>query len=54
MFGNINDEGHDIRISDALSNIKKNEVYVIDIAKLNDDMQSFVFGDAIRAIYNLI
>ena len=53
MFGNINDEGHDIRISDALSNIKKNEVYVIDIAKLNDDMQSFVFGDAIRAIYNL-
>lgn len=53
MFGNINDEGHDIRISDALSNIKKNEVHVIDIAKLNDDMQSFVFGDAIRAIYNL-
>ena len=32
---------------------KKNEVHVIDIAKLNDDMQGFVFGDAIRAIYNL-
>ena len=25
----------------------------IDIAKLNDDMQCFVFGDAIRAIYDL-
>lgn len=53
MFGNLNDESHDVRISEALSQIKKNEVHVIDIAKLNDDMQTFVFGDAIRAIYNL-
>lgn len=53
MFGNIKDEGHDIRIRDALRQIKKNEVHVIDIAKLNDDMQCFVFGDAVRAIYDL-
>ncbi len=52
IFSNIKDESHDIRISDAISHIKKNDVFVIDIAKLNDDMQCFVFGDAIRAIYN--
>ena len=44
---------NETRISDALKRIKKNEVHVIDIAKLNDDMQSFVFGDAVRAIYDL-
>lgn len=53
IFSNIRDEHHDIRISDALRSIQKNEVHVIDIAKLNDDMQCFVFGDAIRAIYDL-
>ena len=37
----------------ALPILRKNEVHVIDIAKLNDDMQCFVFGDAIRAIYDL-
>lgn len=52
IFSNIKDGSHDIRISDAISRIKKNDVFVIDIAKLNDDMQCFVFGDAIRAIYN--
>lgn len=34
-------------------NLKKDEVHVIDIAKLNEDMQGFVFGDAIRTIYDL-
>lgn len=53
IFSNITDESHDIRISDALKRIKKNEVHVIDIAKLNEDMQCFVFGDAIRALYDL-
>lgn len=52
IFSNIKNENHDIRISEAISHIKKNDVFVIDIAKLNDDMQCFVFGDAIRAIYN--
>ena len=51
IFDSIKDEDHDIRIHDALSNIKENEVHVIDIAKLNEDMQSFVFGDAIRTLY---
>lgn len=53
IFDSIRDYGREIRITDALTGIHKNEVHVIDIAKLNDDMQCFVFGDAVRAIYNL-
>ena len=53
IFSNIKDDDHDIRITDALKCIQKNEVHVIDIAKLNEDMQCFVFGDAIRALYDL-
>lgn len=53
MFDSIRDGHRETRISEALRHIQKNEVHVIDIAKLNDDMQCFVFGDAIRAIYDL-
>lgn len=41
------------RIGDALKHIKKNEVHVIDVAKLSEDKQAFVFGDAVRTIYDL-
>lgn len=41
------------RLADELKRIKKNEVRVVDIAKLPEDKQAFVFGDAIRTIYNL-
>lgn len=41
------------RIAEALKHIKKNEVHVIDIAKLSEDKQAYVFGDAVRAIYDL-
>lgn len=46
------DEG-ETRIGDAIKYIKKNEVHVIDIAKLSEDKQAYVFGDAIRTIYDL-
>ena len=41
------------RLADALKHISKNEVCVIDVAKLPEDKQAFVFGDAVRTIYNL-
>ncbi len=41
------------RLADELKNISCNDVHVIDIAKLPEDKQAFVFGDAIRTIYNL-
>ena len=46
-------EDDEIRLGDALRYIKKNEVHVIDIAKLSEDMQAFVFGDVVRTIYDL-
>ena len=49
----IREEDGETRIGDALKYIKKNEVHVIDIAKLSEDKQAYVFGDAIRTIYNL-
>lgn len=49
----IRDEKRETRIGDALKSIKKNEVHVIDIAKLSEDKQAYVFGDAIRTIYDL-
>ena len=52
LFDNVNEEEHDVRIADKIKDIKANDVYVIDIAKLNSDMQSFVFGDTIQEIMN--
>ena len=41
------------RLADELKQIRKNDVRVIDIAKLPEDKQAFVFGDVVRTIYNL-
>lgn len=48
----VEDKG-ETRIGDAIKYIKKNQVHVIDIAKLSEDKQAFVFGDAVRTIYDL-
>jgi len=54
MFANRPDPSkHECRLADALKHISKNEVCVIDVAKLPEDKQAFVFGDAVRTIYNL-
>lgn len=49
----IREKDGETRIGDALKYIKKNEVHVIDIAKLSEDKQAYVFGDAIRTVYDL-
>lgn len=49
----LHEEDGETRIGDALKYIKKNEVHVIDVAKLSEDKQAYVFGDAIRTIYDL-
>ena len=45
--------GNGVRLRDKIANIKKNDVMVIDIAKLDEESQGFVFGDVMRAVYNL-
>ncbi|MBU2579333.1 ATP-binding protein [Patescibacteria group bacterium] len=46
-------EKSETRLRESIKNIQKNDVHVIDIAKLDQDTQAFVFGDVIRAIYDL-
>ena len=45
---------NETRLRDHISNnLNKNDVFVIDIARLSEDMQAFVFGDVVRTIYDL-
>jgi len=54
MFANrVENNKAECRLGEALKSIKENDVYVIDIAKLPEDKQAFVFGDAMRTLYNL-
>ncbi|AET67999.1 hypothetical protein Desor_2425 [Desulfosporosinus orientis DSM 765] len=54
MFANrVVPEKNECRLADELKKISKNDVVVIDVAKLPEDKQAFVFGDAVRTIYNL-
>jgi len=40
-------------LSERLREIEGGHTYVVDIAKLNDTEQSFIFGDIVRTIYEL-
>jgi hypothetical protein len=53
MFATALRGEHQCRLEDALKEIKSNDVHVIDIAKLSEDKQAFVFGSAVEAISNL-
>ena len=48
-----NQWGTGVRLRDEIANINKNDVLVIDVAKLDEESQGFVFGDVMRAVYNL-
>ncbi len=54
IFANrvANEEG-ETRLQDAIKNIRKNDAFVIDIAKLDESMQNFVFGDVIKSVHDL-
>src|SRR5690606_15005382 len=40
-------EKNEVRLRDSIREIQKNSVHVIDIARLDQDTQAFVFGDVI-------
>lgn len=48
-----NQLGNGVRLRDEVANINKNDVMVIDVAKMDEESQGFVFGDVMRAVYNL-
>ena len=46
--------GKDVDLTDVINNnLRPNQVMVIDIARLDENSQSFVFGSVARAIYDL-
>lgn len=54
MFANRTEESKgECRLADAVKDITANDIMVIDVAKLSEDKQAFVFGDTLRTIYNL-
>lgn len=46
-------ENNEVRLQEAIKGMQKNDVFVVDIAKLDEETQGFVFGDVMRAIYDL-
>ena len=48
-----NQLGKSVRLRDQVEQISKNDVMVIDVAKMDEESQGFVFGDVMRAVYNL-
>lgn len=54
IFANrVSEQNREVRLEEVIRDINKNEVKVIDIAKLDENMQGFVFGNIMKAIYNL-
>lgn len=54
MFNDNVEQGKgEVRIDEAIKNIKNNDVYVVDIAKQDENMQSFVFGSVMQAVTKL-
>jgi DNA helicase HerA-like ATPase len=49
----INKAKKETRLEDAIKGIQKNDMLVVDIAKLDEETQGFVFGDVMRYIYEL-
>ena len=50
MFGAVHEDDNEVRIADKIQKIKANDVYVVDMAKLDSNMQAFVFGNTVREI----
>ena len=42
-----------VSLSDCISNIKGGDVFVVDVAKLNEQLQCMVFGDVVKTVYDL-
>ncbi len=43
----------EVRLQEQIKKIQKNDICLIDVAKLDEETQGFVFGDVMRAVYDL-
>ena len=54
LFTSYVDPGkQEIRLEDAIKKIRKDDVYVVDVAKQDENMQAFVFGSVMQAAQKL-
>lgn len=53
IFANRCCGANEVRLKEQIQGINKNDVFVIDVAKLDEETQGFVFGDVMRAVYDL-
>lgn len=54
MFPNeVNPALNETRLEDEIKHIKRNDVYVVDIAQQDENMQAFVFGTVMEAVQKL-
>ena len=44
---------NEVRLENEIKNLKANDVYVVDIAKQDENMQAFVFGSVMQAVTKL-
>lgn len=49
----VRPEKNEVRLESAIRKIKANDVYVVDIAKQDENMQAFVFGAVMQAVAKL-
>jgi DNA helicase HerA-like ATPase len=49
----VNIDKNEVRLEDAIKGIKPNDVFVVDVAKQDENMQAFVFGSVIQSIIKL-
>lgn len=55
VFADVLDESHrEVDLSQSIRDIRPNEVKVVDLAKLDDKTQAFVFGDVMDTIMDLM
>jgi DNA helicase HerA-like ATPase len=54
MFNDsVETDKDEVRIEDEIKNLKANDVFVVDIAKQDENMQAFVFGSVMQAVTKL-
>lgn len=54
MFNDdVDAANHEVRLEDEIKSIKANDVFVVDIAKQDENMQAFVFGSVMQAVIKL-
>lgn len=54
MFNDVVDPSKgEVRLENEIKNLKANDVYVVDIAKQDENMQAFVFGSVMQAVTKL-